>query len=212
MTPRSLLLALLSGPLLVLAQNANPFKIPTSGLSATAGQAVDLEWNPTTQGSITLILRSGASNDLVAGTVIAQSIANNGSYSWTPSESITRGWNYTVEIVDDTDASNTNYTPYFYLDSHSGRSFYDNRRLDGQPNRRCGECLQRGSQQQCCRLQCRAIELCDWKLIGLVNKRYILWVKRSRSIDFYSLIRFELSHRKHDWIFVRFEFGHVSQL
>jgi len=30
-----------------------------------------LEWNPTTDGTVTLVLRSGASNDLTGGTVIA---------------------------------------------------------------------------------------------------------------------------------------------
>lgn len=71
MHSRSLLFALFS-PLLVLGQS-NPFKIPASGLSATAGQALDLQWNPTTNGTVTLVLRSGAnSDDLAAGTVIAR--------------------------------------------------------------------------------------------------------------------------------------------
>ncbi|KAK0256477.1 hypothetical protein B0A54_04682 [Friedmanniomyces endolithicus] len=115
-TSRSFILTLLGAPLLALAQSANPFKIPTN-FSATAGQPLSLNWNPTTSGTVTLVLRSGASSDLAAGTVIASSIANSGSYSWTPDTMITRGSDYTVEIVSDSDPTQTNYTPYFVLDS-----------------------------------------------------------------------------------------------
>ncbi|KAK0848937.1 hypothetical protein LTR03_005502 [Friedmanniomyces endolithicus] len=115
-TSCSFILTLLGAPLLALAQSANPFKIPTN-FSATAGQPLSLNWNPTTSGTVTLVLRSGASSDLAAGTVIASSIANSGSYSWTPDTMITRGSDYTVEIVSDSDPSQTNYTPYFVLDS-----------------------------------------------------------------------------------------------
>lgn len=69
--PRSLVLALLSAPLTILASSPNPFKIPSSGLSATAGQSMTLQWTPTTSGTVSLVLRSGNSADLEAGTVIA---------------------------------------------------------------------------------------------------------------------------------------------
>lgn len=113
----STLLTILSAPLLALAQQANPFNIPSEGLSAAAGTPLKLQWKPTTDGTVTLVLRSGSSNDLNEGTVIASSIDNSGSYSWTPSNSITRGSDYTIEIVDDSDPTNTNYTPYFVLDT-----------------------------------------------------------------------------------------------
>ncbi|KAI7189217.1 hypothetical protein D0869_06831 [Hortaea werneckii] len=115
MSPRSFAITLLSAPLLALAQNK--FKIPEAGLSATGGQPVDLQWDPTTDGTVTLVLRSGSSNNLNEGTVIARSIDNDGSYTWTPDNSITRGSDYTVEIVSDDDPSVTNYTPYFVLDT-----------------------------------------------------------------------------------------------
>ena len=72
MSPRSFVLALASAPLLALAQNnPNPFNVPETGLSATGGQPLNLEWNPTTDGTVSLILRSGSSNNLEEGTVIA---------------------------------------------------------------------------------------------------------------------------------------------
>lgn len=64
-------LALLSAPFFVLAAEPNPFKIPTGGLSATAGEPLDLEWTPTTTGTVTLVLRSGESTNLKKGVTIA---------------------------------------------------------------------------------------------------------------------------------------------
>ncbi|KAF2773233.1 hypothetical protein EJ03DRAFT_323739 [Teratosphaeria nubilosa] len=109
------LLALLSATLAFAADNA--FIIPTSGLSATAGQPLALSWTPTTQGTVSLILRSGASSDLASGTTVASSIANSGNYTWNVPIDIERGSDYTIEIVDDSEPSNTNYTPYFVLES-----------------------------------------------------------------------------------------------
>ncbi|KAK5694363.1 hypothetical protein LTR17_024882 [Elasticomyces elasticus] len=111
-------LILLAAPFLAYAQgSANPFNVPNGGYSVTAGSPTDLTWNPTTSGTVTLILRSGPSSNLIAGTVIASSIDNSGSYTWTPDTSITRGSDYTVQIVSDDDSSQTNFTPYFVLDS-----------------------------------------------------------------------------------------------
>ncbi|EME87483.1 putative GPI anchored protein [Pseudocercospora fijiensis CIRAD86] len=117
---RSLLIAL-GAAITAFAQGtgsqANPFNIPTTGLQATAGEPLTLSWKPTTSGTISLILRSGSSNNLAAGTVIASKIANTGSYTWTPDKDTTRGSDYTIEIVSDSDSSATNYTPYFVLQS-----------------------------------------------------------------------------------------------
>lgn len=75
------LLFALAAPYLVIAQsgNENTFIIPTTGLQATAGEPLSLKWNPTTSGTVSLILRSGSSNNLAEGTTIAcmsQDLAN----------------------------------------------------------------------------------------------------------------------------------------
>ena len=49
---------------------ANPPTVP-SDYSVTAGQPSTFTWKPTTQGPVTLTLRSGAASDLNKGTVIA---------------------------------------------------------------------------------------------------------------------------------------------
>lgn len=110
------LVALLSAQL-ALAANPNPFNVPQGGWTATAGKPLDLSWQPTTSGTVTLVLRNGASNNLNKGVTIASGIANDGSYTWTPAATLPRGSDYSIEIVDDADPTETNYSPYFVLNS-----------------------------------------------------------------------------------------------
>lgn len=72
----STFLAVASAPLLAFAQSndsngSNPFNIPTTSLNTEAGETVNLTWKPTTEGTVTIYLRSGPSNDLNKGTAIA---------------------------------------------------------------------------------------------------------------------------------------------
>ncbi len=57
----------------VLAQQSsgdNAFKIPPGGFSLVAGQPATIEWTPSTPGTVTLKLRSGANSALDSGTII----------------------------------------------------------------------------------------------------------------------------------------------
>ncbi|KAF7845876.1 hypothetical protein BT93_L0210 [Corymbia citriodora subsp. variegata] len=110
------LLAALAYSVQVLA-NANPFNVPNGGYNVTAGSSTTLAWTPTTSGTVSLILRSGASSNLATGTYIAQNISNSGSYTWNVASSIAEGSDYTVEIIDDSDTSQTDYTPHFTITS-----------------------------------------------------------------------------------------------
>ena len=58
----------------VVAQTGTKPNPPTvsSDYSVTAGQSSTFTWKPTTQGPVTLTLRSGAASDLNKGTVIAR--------------------------------------------------------------------------------------------------------------------------------------------
>jgi hypothetical protein len=73
----SAFLAIAAAPLLAYAQGtetsngSNPFNIPTTSLNTEAGETVNLTWKPTTQGTVTIYLRSGASNALNKGVAIA---------------------------------------------------------------------------------------------------------------------------------------------
>ncbi|KAG9827376.1 hypothetical protein KCU98_g19171, partial [Aureobasidium melanogenum] len=109
------LVAFLASPLLALAADNAFTNSDFTGI--TAGKTFDIKWNPTTGGTVSLILRSGANNNLTPGVYVAQGISNSGSYSWSVPDDITRGSDYALEIVDDQDTSKTNYTPQFVIDS-----------------------------------------------------------------------------------------------
>ncbi|CAD0114955.1 unnamed protein product [Aureobasidium uvarum] len=109
------LIALLASPLLALAADNNFINSDYTGI--TAGKTFDVKWNPTTSGTVSIILRSGASNNLTPGVYVAQGLSNSGTYSWSVPSDITRGSDYALEIVDDQDTSKVNYTPQFVIDS-----------------------------------------------------------------------------------------------
>jgi len=111
------LVALLAAPLVALAQTAtgpNAFNLPI-GFNVTAGQPAQLTWGPTTGGTVTLVLRSGASSNLLQGVVIASKIPNNGAYTWNVDPSITKNDQYVLEIIADGNTSETNYSQYFVI-------------------------------------------------------------------------------------------------
>lgn len=51
-------------------ERANPFTLPP-GFMITAGQPTTITWDPTTQGTVSIRLRAGASSNLEEGTVVA---------------------------------------------------------------------------------------------------------------------------------------------
>lgn len=51
-------------------EKANPFTLPP-GFMITAGQPITITWDPTTQGTVSIRLRAGASSNLEEGTVVA---------------------------------------------------------------------------------------------------------------------------------------------
>lgn len=73
---RKTVLAILAQAIVAIAQTNNAFNVPVEGYNSVAGKTLTLNWTPTSSGTVSLILRSGASSDLNAGTYIAQSIQN----------------------------------------------------------------------------------------------------------------------------------------
>lgn len=61
---------LVSAAVAQTGSKANPPTVP-SDYSVTAGKPSTFTWKPTTQGTVTLTLRTGAASDLNKGTVIA---------------------------------------------------------------------------------------------------------------------------------------------
>ncbi|OJJ46276.1 hypothetical protein ASPZODRAFT_152461 [Penicilliopsis zonata CBS 506.65] len=99
---------------------SNPFNVPSGGYSFTAGTPTTITWEPTTSGTISLILEWGDVLEVEEGITLASGISNSGSYVWTPSADIPVESDYSIEIIDDADTSLTDYMPRFTIAGVTG--------------------------------------------------------------------------------------------
>lgn len=114
---------------------ANPFSIPTDGYTFTTGESTALKWEPTTTGTVSLILQWGAVLNGNTGTVIAckryvrmtqyspdkiltvpANLANDGSYTWNVPSKLAAEPDYTIRIVSDDDSNDYNYIGRFTVE------------------------------------------------------------------------------------------------
>ncbi|KAK8186365.1 Ser-Thr-rich glycosyl-phosphatidyl-inositol-anchored membrane family-domain-containing protein [Phyllosticta citribraziliensis] len=102
---------------LAAAAGENAFIVPMSGFNPEAGKDSTIQWEPTAGKTVTLKLRQGASSNLGSGATIAANIPNDGSYTWSVPTDVVRGTDYTIQIVNDENTSQTNYYPYFTIQS-----------------------------------------------------------------------------------------------
>jgi len=102
----------------VAQSKGNAFDIPKSGnFLLTAGQPQTFTWSNPVGSTVTLVLRTGANSDLKDVSTIASSIQNTGTYTWSVPADTPEGANYAVEIINDSDKSQVNYTPQFVIQS-----------------------------------------------------------------------------------------------
>lgn len=82
--------------------SGNPISHPTLHEVVPAGTPYDITWQPTSEGSVTLLLLRGPSTNVVPLYPIVENIPNTGSYSWTPDmalEADTTG--YGIQLIQD---------------------------------------------------------------------------------------------------------------
>jgi len=94
----------------------NPFT-RTSYSGITAGVPINITWTPTTSGTVSLQLVEGISTNLKTVSTFAPTIANSGSFIWTPSTSLVKADDYALRIISDANPTVVNYTPQFAIDS-----------------------------------------------------------------------------------------------
>ncbi|KAM5457567.1 hypothetical protein MaudCBS49596_000764 [Microsporum audouinii] len=102
------------------ASMENAFLVPPGGYMFSAGKPTTLNWTPTTGGTITIKLQMSKDITPGSGTVLGGNLPNSGSFSFVPPSSLIQGKDYTIEIIDDTDPSNYNFTPTFTVDGATG--------------------------------------------------------------------------------------------
>ncbi|PGH35213.1 hypothetical protein GX50_01909 [[Emmonsia] crescens] len=98
----------------------NAFLNPPGGYQFAAGKPTELSWTPSTDGTVTLKLQKGENTTPQDGIVIAAGIPNDGSYAYTPSASLGPGTDYNIQIIDDENPDNFNFTPKFSVSGTTG--------------------------------------------------------------------------------------------
>ncbi|KAI9673584.1 MAG: hypothetical protein M1817_002220 [Caeruleum heppii] len=108
---QSILLALLSGAVALSAAYTTPvgdspvgnaILTPAMGEPVPAGRPYTIKWDPTTEGTVTILLLRGPSTNIKPLYPIVEKITNLGSYIWTPSTSLEADTtHYGIQIIDD---------------------------------------------------------------------------------------------------------------
>ncbi|USW48819.1 hypothetical protein Slin15195_G021380 [Septoria linicola] len=86
------------------APEGNPISQPGLNSIVPAGEPFIITWNPTTQGTVTLVLLKGPSENAVPQYPIVEGTPNNGTYSWTPKTDLTpteAAQGYGIQLIDD---------------------------------------------------------------------------------------------------------------
>jgi hypothetical protein len=80
----------------------NPITEPGAQTIVKAGEPFEIKWNPTTTGTVTLLLLRGPSTNVVPLYAIVEKTPNSGSYKWTPSTSLEDDvTHYGIQLIDD---------------------------------------------------------------------------------------------------------------
>lgn len=80
----------------------NPIAKPGLNEAVPAGQAYTITWTPTTQGTVTLVLLRGPSENILPLYPIVEKVPNTGSYIWTPATNLVPDvTHYGLQIIDD---------------------------------------------------------------------------------------------------------------
>ncbi|KAL8793589.1 MAG: hypothetical protein Q9195_003852 [Heterodermia aff. obscurata] len=112
-------------------QIQNPLlDVPVDGLDLGMKDSQILNWTPTTNGTVSLILyRAPTNGNLIMLQHVVPSIGNTGTYTWipyqttdypdvvpNPADGVRSGRAFTISIVPDADPSKTNFWPAFAID------------------------------------------------------------------------------------------------
>jgi hypothetical protein len=82
----------------------NPISQPGLNTIVPVDQSFTITWDPTTQGTVSLVLLKGPAENLIPVYAIAEKIENSGSYTWEPKSTLepsegAKG--YGIQLIDD---------------------------------------------------------------------------------------------------------------
>lgn len=82
----------------------NPISQPGLNTIVPVGQSFTITWEPTTEGTVSLVLLKGPAENLIPVYAIAEKIENSGSYTWDPKttlEASEGAKGYGIQLIDD---------------------------------------------------------------------------------------------------------------
>jgi hypothetical protein len=103
------------------APKGNPIAQPGLNTIVPVGSPFTISWDPTTQGTVSLILLKGPAENLQFVEAIAEMIPNSGSYSWKPETSLVASEGakgYGIQLIDDA-TGQYQYTTQFGISNDS---------------------------------------------------------------------------------------------
>jgi hypothetical protein len=103
------------------APKGNPIAQPGLNTIVPVGSPFTISWDPTTQGTVSLILLKGPAENLQFVEAIAEMIPNSGSYSWNPETSLVASEGakgYGIQLIDDA-TGQYQYTTQFGISNDS---------------------------------------------------------------------------------------------
>lgn len=102
--------------------SGNPISKPGLGEMVAVGTPYTISWNPTTAGTVTLVLLRGPSTNVVPLYPLAETIENTGVYVWTPSIALEPDTtHYGIKLIVDA-TGQYQYTTQFGISNPSLRS------------------------------------------------------------------------------------------
>lgn len=87
--------------------SCNPITKPGLNEVVPAGTAYTISWNPTTTGTVTILLEKGPSTNIIPLYPVAEKIANTGTFTWTPAADLqpTGNSGYGFQLINDADGT-----------------------------------------------------------------------------------------------------------
>ena len=82
----------------------NPITRPGLNTIVPVGQPFTITWEPTTEGTVSLVLLKGPAENLIPVYAIAEKIENSGSYTWDPASTLEASEGakgYGIQLIDD---------------------------------------------------------------------------------------------------------------
>jgi len=85
----------------------NPIAKPGLNEVVPAGTEYTITWQPTTAGTVSIVLLKGPSENILPLYAVAEKIANTGTYSWTPAADLepTGNSGYGFQLINDADGT-----------------------------------------------------------------------------------------------------------